>query len=147
MADLQPVLKACEDKLAEAQQAQAELIRKQRELDDAKREINLTVEKRVQAVLSTERDKAKLEAEEGLKLRLAEEEERRAASRRAKAQGGTRVRAIAGRGPRARTRSDFARQVPARPYRARAEGEFGGDVLQSRDRPTRSTLRHDPVGV
>ena len=72
MADLQLVLKAREDKLAEAQQAQAELIRKQRELDDAKREINLTVEKRVQAVLTTERDKAKLEAEEGLKLRLAE---------------------------------------------------------------------------
>src|SRR3984957_16721857 len=72
LADLQLVLKAREDKLAEAQQAQAELIRKQRELDDAKREINLTVEKRVQAVLTTGRDKAKLEAEEGLKLRLAE---------------------------------------------------------------------------
>jgi len=40
------VLKAREDKLAEAQQAHAESIRNQRELDDAKREINLTVEKR-----------------------------------------------------------------------------------------------------
>ena len=82
MADLQLVLKAREDKLAEAQQAQAELIRKQRELDDAKREINLTVEKRVQAVLTTERDKAKLEAEEGLKLRLAEKEEQIASMQR-----------------------------------------------------------------
>ena len=82
LADLQLVLKAREDKLAEAQQAQAELIRKQRELDDAKREINLTVEKRVQAVLTTERDKAKLEAEEGLKLRLAEKEEKIASMQR-----------------------------------------------------------------
>ena len=37
-----------DSKLAEAQKAQADLIRKQRELDDAKREMDLTIEKRVQ---------------------------------------------------------------------------------------------------
>ena len=36
LADLQEVLKSREEKLAEAQNAQAELIKKQRELDDAK---------------------------------------------------------------------------------------------------------------
>ena len=36
-------------KLAEAQQQQAELMRRQRALDDEKRELDLTVEKRVQA--------------------------------------------------------------------------------------------------
>ena len=59
--DLQGVLKDRESKLAEAQKAQADLIRKQRELDDAKREIDLTIEKRVQESLGTVRDKAKLE--------------------------------------------------------------------------------------
>ena len=82
LADLQLVLKARGEKLAEAQQAQAELIRKQRELDDAMREIDLTIEKRVQASLATVRDKAKLEAEEGLKLRLAEKEEQIASMQR-----------------------------------------------------------------
>jgi len=41
-------LKVREGKLAEAQKAQVDLIKKQRELDDAKRELDLTVEKRIQ---------------------------------------------------------------------------------------------------
>ncbi len=76
LADLHEVLKQRDDKLAEAQKAQAELIRKQRELDDAKRELELTVEKRVEESLVAVRDKAKLEAEEGLKLKVAEKEQR-----------------------------------------------------------------------
>ena len=48
LAELQEVLKSRDEKLAEAQRAQVELIKKQRELDDAKRELELTVEKRVQ---------------------------------------------------------------------------------------------------
>ena len=43
VADLQEVLKSREEKLAEAQMEQAALIVKQRELDDAKRELELTV--------------------------------------------------------------------------------------------------------
>ena len=39
ITDLQEVLKSREAKLAEAQNAQAELIKKQRELDDARREL------------------------------------------------------------------------------------------------------------
>ena len=123
-----------EDKLAEAQQAQAELIRKQRELDDAKREINLTVEKRVQAVLNSERDKAKLEAEEGLKLRLAEKEEQIASMQRQveelkrKAEQGSErlqgeVQELALEATlRAKFPRDLIEPVP--------KGEFGGDVLQ-----------------
>jgi hypothetical protein len=42
LSDLQQVLKERDKKLAEAQSAQAGLIRKQRELDDAKREVELT---------------------------------------------------------------------------------------------------------
>jgi hypothetical protein len=76
LAELNELLKARDEKLAEAQQAQANVIRQQRELDDAKRELELTIEKRVQASLATVRDKAKLEAEDALKLRVAEKKSR-----------------------------------------------------------------------
>ena len=75
LADLQEVLKQRDIKLAEAQKAQADLIRKQRELDDAKREMDLTIEKRVEESLVAVRDRAKLDAEEGLKLKVAEKEQ------------------------------------------------------------------------
>ncbi|MEI6634717.1 MAG: DUF2130 domain-containing protein [Chlamydiota bacterium] len=75
LADLQEVLKNRDEKLAEAQKAQADLIRKQRELDDAKRELELTVEKRVQEGLGATREQARKEAEEGLKLKVAEKEQ------------------------------------------------------------------------
>ncbi len=52
LADLKEVLEQRDQKLAEAQKAQATLIKKQRELDDAKRELELTVEKRVQENLA-----------------------------------------------------------------------------------------------
>ena len=75
LADLQEVLKIRDEKLAEAQKAQAEVIKKQRELDDAKREIDLTVEKRVQEGLTATREQAKKEAEEELKLKVAEKDQ------------------------------------------------------------------------
>lgn len=75
VADLQEVLKARDTKLAEAQKAQADFERKKRELDDAKREMELTVEKRVQAGLSITREKARKEAEEALNLKLMEKEQ------------------------------------------------------------------------
>ncbi len=75
LTELQEVLKQRDDKLAEAQNAQAELIRKQRELDDAKREMELTIEKRIQESLGTTREKAKKEAEDGMKLKVAEAEQ------------------------------------------------------------------------
>ena len=75
ITDLQNVLKQRDAKLTEAQRAQAELIRKQRELDDAKREMELTVEKRVQEGLSTAREQAQREAEDQLKLKVMEREQ------------------------------------------------------------------------
>jgi hypothetical protein len=75
LANLQEVLSAREEKLAEAQNAQAELIKKQRELDDAKRELELTVAKRVQDELGAVKTQAKREAEEGLKLKVAEKDQ------------------------------------------------------------------------
>lgn len=75
LAELQEVLKQRDLKLAEAQKAQAELIKKQRELDDAKREMDLTIQKRVQENLNSTRQQAKREAEEEQKLKLMEREQ------------------------------------------------------------------------
>lgn len=75
LADLNEVLKARDAKLAEAQKAQVELIKKQRELDDARRELELTVEKRVQEGLSATRQQAKKEAEDEQKLKVMEKEQ------------------------------------------------------------------------
>ncbi|MCC8976244.1 DUF2130 domain-containing protein [Bradyrhizobium brasilense] len=71
-AELRKMLEANNAKLAEAQQAQAELIRKQRALDDEKRELDLTIEKRVQALVDPIQVKAKQEADEAARLRVAE---------------------------------------------------------------------------
>jgi hypothetical protein len=75
LVELQEVLKARDEKLAEAQNAQAELIKKQRELDDAKRELELTVQKRIQEGLAATRQEAKKEAEDEQKLKVMEKEQ------------------------------------------------------------------------
>jgi hypothetical protein len=73
--DLHEILRQRDDKLAEAQKVQAELLKKQRELDDAKRELDLTIEKRVQESLTVTRQQARKEAEGELKLKVAEREQ------------------------------------------------------------------------
>lgn len=75
LIDLQTALKEKDEKLAEAQKEQAEFIRKQRELDDAQRELDLTIEKRVNESLAAVRDKAKQDAEEALKFKVAERDQ------------------------------------------------------------------------
>jgi hypothetical protein len=133
LASLQEVLSAREEKLAEAQNAQADLIRKQRELDDAKREIDLTIEKRVQESLGTVRDKAKHEAEEGLKLKVMEKEEQIASMqrqieelRRRAEQGSQQLQGeVQELELESLLRSKFMRDT----IEPVPKGEFGGDVL------------------
>lgn len=133
VADLQEVLKARDTKLAEAQKAQADFERKKRELDDAKRELELTVEKRIQAVLSTTREKARKEAEEALNLKLMEKEQTIAsmkkqldeAQRRAD-QGSQQLQGeVLELELEALLRSKFPRDT----IEPVPKGEFGGDVI------------------
>ncbi len=72
---LEQVLKGRDEKLAEAQRMQAACLQKERELGDQKRELELTVEKRVQGSLTVVRAQARLEAEEQLKLKVLEKEQ------------------------------------------------------------------------
>lgn len=74
-AELRQNLAANNAKLAEAQQQQAELMRKQRALDDEKRELDLTVEKRVQASVERIQTRARQEADEAARLRVAEKDQ------------------------------------------------------------------------
>ncbi|WP_354171797.1 MULTISPECIES: DUF2130 domain-containing protein [unclassified Bradyrhizobium] len=73
-AELRRTLEANNVKLAEAQKAQADVLRKQRELDDEKREIDLTVEKRVQSSVEGVRIKARQDADDAAKLRISEKD-------------------------------------------------------------------------
>jgi hypothetical protein len=134
LADLQQNLTANNAKLAEAQQAQADVLRKRRELDDARRELDLNVEKKVQASLVVVHAKARLDAEEGLKAKLSEKEtqisgmQRQIEDLRRKAEQGSQqlqgetleleLEALL----RVRFPRDLIEPVP--------KGECGGDVLQ-----------------
>jgi hypothetical protein len=134
VADLQRALSARDSKLAEAQNAQAELIRKQRELDDAKREVELTVEKRVQESLVSVRNKAKQEAEDALRLRLAEKEQLIASMQRQveelkrKSEQGSQQ--LQGEVQEIELESLLRNKFPVDLIEPVAKGEFGGDVLQ-----------------
>ncbi|MCK1441479.1 DUF2130 domain-containing protein [Bradyrhizobium sp. 48] len=74
-SDLRETLAANNVKLAEAQQAQAELMRRQRALDEEKRELDLTIEKRVQSSIGEIQAKARLEADEAARLRVLEKDQ------------------------------------------------------------------------
>jgi hypothetical protein len=133
LVDLQQVLKERDGKLAEAQKAQAELIRKQRELDDARREMDLTIEKRVQESLGSVRDKARQEAEDGLKLRVAEKEEQIAGMQRQieelrrKAEQGSQQ--LQGEALELELEAMLRGKFPQDVIEPVPKGEFGGDVL------------------
>jgi hypothetical protein len=130
---LQDILKQRDAKLAEAQKAQAELIRKQRELDDAKRELDLTIEKKVQADLGVEREKAKKEAEEELKLKVMEKDQTITAMQKQiedlkrRAEQGSQQ--LQGEVQEMELESLLSGKFPRDTIRPVPKGEFGGDVL------------------
>lgn len=133
LTDLQNILRQREEKLAEAQKAQADVLRQQRELQDAKRELDLTVEKQVQASLAITREKAKLEAEEGLKLRIAEREEtiasmqRQIEELRRKAEQGSQQ--LQGEVQELELEAQLKAAFPTDTIEPVPKGEFGGDIL------------------
>jgi len=134
LSELQEVLKQNNAKLAEAQKAQAELIRKQRELDDAKRELELTVETRVQESLAEAREKAKKEVEESMRLKVAEKEQtitsmqKQIEELKRKAEQGSQQ--LQGEVQELELESLLGAKFPHDAIEPVPKGEFGGDVLQ-----------------
>ncbi|MCW5598671.1 MAG: DUF2130 domain-containing protein [Nitrosomonas sp.] len=133
LIDLKQLLEQRNEKLAEAQKAQAELIKKQRELDDAKRELELTVEKRVQESLTTAREQARKEAEEAQKLKVLEKEQTIAAMQKQieelkrRAEQGSQQ--LQGEVLELELENLLRSKFPLDTIDPVPKGEFGGDVL------------------
>lgn len=134
VTDLQEVLKARDEKLAEAQKAQAALIKTQRELDDARRELELTIEKRVQDSLTEVREKAKRDTEEGLKLKVLEKDQTIASMQKTieelkrKAEQGSQQ--LQGEVQELELERVLRVNFPFDSIESVSKGEFGGDVRQ-----------------
>lgn len=134
LSDLQALVQEREAKLAEAQKAQADLIRKQRELDDAKRELDLTVEKRVQDGLAVTREQAKKDAEEGMKLKVLEAEQtivsmqKQIEELKRKAEQGSQQ--LQGEVQELELEALLRTKFPRDTIEPVPKGEYGGDALQ-----------------
>lgn len=135
IADIQAVLKDRDIKLAEAQKTQADLIRKSRELDDAKRELDLTVEKKIQEGLSNARDQAKKEVEDVLKLKVSEKEQviagmqKQIEELKRRAEQGSQQ--LQGEVQELELESLLKAKFPVDIIEPVAKGEFGGDAIQT----------------
>jgi hypothetical protein len=135
VTELHAVLKQRDEKLADAQAAQADLMRKERELQDEKRELELSVERRVQSRIAAAQEKAKLEAEQPLKLRVMEKEEQIASMQRQidelkrKADQGSQQ--LQGEAQELELEEMLRAKFPRDTIKAVPKGEFGGDILQA----------------
>lgn len=134
LTELQEVLKSREAKLAEAQQAQAELLKKERELNDAKRELELTIEKRVTDGLSEARTQAQRAAEESLKLKMMEKDQtitsmqQKIEELKQKAEQGSQQ--LQGEVQELELENLLRVKFPFDSIEPVAKGEFGGDAVQ-----------------
>jgi hypothetical protein len=144
IAELQELVKQRTEKLTEAQAVQATLLKKERILDDAKRELDLTVEKRVQENISAVRDAAKAEVEGELRLKVSEREEqilsmqRQIEELRRKSEQGSQQ--LQGEVLELELEQALSGRFPTDSIEPVAKGEFGGDVLQKVNTPTGSLV-------
>ena len=133
LAELRGNLDANNAKLAEAQRAHAEVLRKSRELDDAKRELELSVQKKVQESLAAVRDQAKAEAEDSLRAKVAEREAQISGMQRQieelsrKADQGSQQ--LQGEALECELESLLRTRFPQDVLEPVPKGEFGGDIL------------------
>ncbi|MEI6071211.1 MAG: DUF2130 domain-containing protein [Verrucomicrobiae bacterium] len=134
VADLQEILKKQDEKLTEAQKAQTDLLKKQRELDDAKRELDLTVEKRISEGLAATRQQAKKEAEDELRLKVSEAEQTIASMQKQiedlkrRAEQGSQQ--LQGEVQELELETLLKAKFPHDTIEPVAKGEHGGDILQ-----------------
>ena len=131
---LNEVLKQNNEKLMEAQKSQAICLQKERTLGDKLRELDLTVEKRVQENLTSVRAQARIEADDQYKLRVHEKEQtiasmqRQIEDLRRKAEQGSQQ--TQGEVLEQELEAQLKARFPFDQVEAVAKGEHGGDVLQ-----------------
>lgn len=133
LQELGELLKARNEKLAEAQKAQAEVLRRQRELEEQKRELDLTIEKRVSASIAEIQHKARQEAEEQLKLKVSEKDlviqrmQKQLEEMQRKAEQGSQQ--LQGEVQELQLEALLANRFPRDTIVPVPKGEFGGDAL------------------
>ncbi len=134
VTDLQEILKQKDEKLTEAQKTQADLLKQKRELDDAKRELDLTVEKRISEGLNATRLQAKKEAEDELRLKVSEKEQTIASMQKQieelkrRAEQGSQQ--LQGEVQELELETLLRAKFPHDNIEPVPKGEFGGDALQ-----------------
>ena len=135
LSDLQKHLESNNAKLEEAQKAQADVIRQARELKDARREVDLTVQKQVQEALANVQFDAKAEADDRLKAMVSEKEvlivgmQRQIEELRLKANQGSQQ--LQGEGLEFQLEGSLRDRFPYDIIESIPVGNFGGDVLQN----------------
>ncbi|HVS73540.1 MAG TPA: DUF2130 domain-containing protein [Phycisphaerae bacterium] len=140
LADAVARIKSQEAKLAEAQRAQAALLVRERELEDARREMELTVQKRVSDMVALEREKGKKEADGEWSLKVVEKDLQLESLRktveelkRKMEQGSQQTQ---GEALEMQLEDILRQRFPHDLIEPIAKGEFGGDILQRVVLPT-----------
>lgn len=134
MKELQARLAEQDNKLAEAQKLQAETLKKQRELDDAKRELELSIQKRVNEQIASVREHASREAEDSMRLKVAEREaviesmQKQVEELRRKAEQGSQQ--LQGEVQEIELENSLKLRFLTDTIEPVGKGEHGGDVLQ-----------------
>jgi hypothetical protein len=134
LSDLVELYTSQQRRLAEAQQAQAEIVRKERELQQERRELELSIEQRVSASVTGIQQKARQDAEQLFKLKIGErdviiqrmqrqleEMQRKSESASQQLQGEVQELDLA---------AVLAARFPRDSVVAVPKGEHGGDLLQ-----------------
>lgn len=134
LAELAETLKVKEEKLKASQAAEAQMLRKQRELDDKLREADLSVQRQVNEGLEAVRAAAKLEAEEALSLKVKERDTQIASMQqkieelKKKAEQGSQQ--LQGEAQELMLEDTLRARFPFDQIEPVGKGEFGGDVVQ-----------------
>lgn len=133
-AELQDTLASREEKLKLSQAAEAEMLKKQRELDDKLREVDLAVQRQVNEGLEAVRATAKQEAEDVLSLKVKERDTQIASMQqkieelKKKAEQGSQQ--LQGEAQELMLEDMLRARFPFDQIEPVGKGEFGGDVLQ-----------------
>ena len=134
LSEMQQLLDQNNIKLAEAQKAQADMLKKQRDLDEKLREADLTVQRRVQDEVAAIHVKARKDAEEVFLLKVAEKDKQLADMsrtvedlRRKVDQGSQQMQ---GEVLELALEDLLRNRFPQDIIEPIGKGEFGGDVVQ-----------------
>ena len=133
--DLREDMRKKDEKLAEAQQAQAAALKEKRRLDEDRRELELTIERQVEAGLEEAYDKAKIKADDAAESRVRESEQK-ITSMKIEIDNLTRKaeqvsQQTQGEAEEIKVEETLRAAFPSDEILPVPKGEFGGDIIQN----------------